>query len=329
MSYKGIDVSEWQDKIDWKKVKAAGIEFAMIRAGFGNHISQVDASFKDNIEGALAADIQVGVYWMSYAISVEDAVKEAKVFKQIITPYSGKISFPTCFDWEYASIDYYVKQTGKQPTDELISDMVYAFCKEMESGCWWASNYANLDFKFNRLTSKVNDFDTWLADYVGDPDVACGMQQVSSTGHVNGINGNVDIDTAFTDYPTVIKEHGLNGYAKSTSTVPTPKYATYPVKSGDCMSTIAVSHNMSLKELLNLNPRVKPPYMIYPGQVIYVYGSTGMNPEPNYTIYTVKANDTLSEIAAKYSTSYEELARVNGITNPNYIQIGQIIKIPR
>ena len=329
MSYKGIDVSEWQDTVDWKKVKAAGIDFAMIRAGFGNDISQIDKSFKDNIAGALAAGIHVGTYWMSYAISVEDAVKEAQVFKQIITPYSGKISFPTCFDWEYASIDYYVKQTGKQPTDELISDMVNAFCKEMERGNWWAANYTNLDFKFNRLNSTTKDIDTWLADYMGAPDVSCGIQQTASDGHVDGISTHVDLDTAYTDYPTVIQEHGLNGFVKPVSTVPTQTVTTYPVKSGDCMSTIAAAHNMNLQTLLNLNPQVKAPaYTIWPGQVLKL-SVTAVTTLPTTLTYIVKSGDTLSEIAAQYGTTYQKLASLNGISNPNVISIGQKIKIPR
>lgn len=327
MSYKGIDVSEWQDTIDWKRVKAAGIDFAMIRAGFGNDISQIDKSFKANIEGALAAGIQVGVYWMSYAISVEDAIKEAQVFKKIITPYSGKISFPTCFDWEYASIDYYVKQTGKQPTNELISDMVNAFCKEMERGCWWAANYTNLDFKINRLNSTVKDIDTWLADYVGGPDFPSGMQQTASDGHVDGISTHVDLDVAYTDYPTVIKEHGLNGYVKAVSTTPEQTVTTYPVKSGDCMSTIAFSHNMSLQTLLALNPQVKAPaYTIWPGQVLVISAKAAPTPSAAVT-YIVKAGDTLSGIAAKYGTTYQKLASLNSIANPNLIFIGQKIKI--
>ncbi len=331
MSYKGIDVSVWQDVIDWKKVKAAGIDFAMIRAGFGNDISQVDKRFKANIEGALAAGIQVGVYWMSYAVSVEDAVKEAQVFKQIITPYSGKISFPTCFDWEYASIDYYVRQTGKQPTNELISDMVVAFCKEMERGNWWATNYTNLDFKFNKLDSRTNSFDTWLADYVGEPDAACGIQQTANDGKVDGISTNVDLDVAYTDYPAIIKAHGLNGYANSqpVSTVPVQYAETYPVKAGDCMSTIAAAHNMNLQTLLNLNPQVKPPlYTIWPGQVLKL-SVTAKPTVPVVTTYTVKSGDTLSGIAAKYGTTYQELARVNHIADPNFIAVGQKIKIPR
>ena len=220
MSYKGIDVSEFQSEIFWQKVKVAGIEFAMIRAGFGNDISQIDKQFKKNIEGALAAGIQVGVYWMSYAISTTDAVKEAQVFKQIITPYSGKISFPTCFDWEYASDDYFKKQTGRNATDEEISNMVVAFCAEMKRSCWWAMNYQNLDYTFHKYDGTVKDIDKWLADYVGGPDVACGIQQTASDGHVDGISTHVDLDTAYTDYPALIKAAGLNGYVKSMAVAP-------------------------------------------------------------------------------------------------------------
>jgi GH25 family lysozyme M1 (1,4-beta-N-acetylmuramidase) len=217
--YSGIDISCWNDDtIDWQAVKAAGINFVIIRAGFGNSITQIDSHFKMYIEGALAAGLHVGVYWMSYAISPADAVKEAQVFKQVITPYSGRIDFPTGFDWEYDSDNYFARQTGRKATANEISDMCVAFCAEMKRGCWWAINYQNIDYTRNKLiASKVANIDKWLADYSGGPDIICGMQQTASDGHVNGIDGHVDLDTSYTDYPAVIRAAGLNGYVRSSS----------------------------------------------------------------------------------------------------------------
>lgn len=224
--YSGIDISCWNDDtIDWDKVKASGINFVIIRAGFGNSITQIDSHFKTYIDGALAAGLHVGVYWMSYAISPADAVKEAQVFKQVITPYSGRIDFPVGFDWEYASEDYFVKQTGRHPADDEITDMVVAFCAEMKRGCWWAVNYQNIDYTKNKLiASKIANIDKWLADYSGSPYIICGIQQTASDGHVNGIDGNVDLDTAYTDYPAAIRAAGLNGYVHSSS-APVPNHA--------------------------------------------------------------------------------------------------------
>jgi GH25 family lysozyme M1 (1,4-beta-N-acetylmuramidase) len=215
---KGIDVSCWNGQVDWSAVKAAGIQFAMIRAGLGDDISQIDSEFKRNIEGALANGIHVGVYWMSYATSAADAVKEAKVCKQIITPYSGKIDYPVCFDWEYDSEDYFVRQTGRHPTDEEISYMVKAFCDEISKGCWKAANYQNLDYTYHKLVpSIVKGIDIWLADYNGSPDVPCKIQQTSCDSRVNGIHSSVDTDISFVDYPSIIKQAKLNGYVSTVA----------------------------------------------------------------------------------------------------------------
>ena len=81
---KGIDVSVHQGKIDWKKVKAAGIDFAIIRAGYGREISQKDKRFEENYVNAKAAGIKVGAYWYSYADSVSRGEQEAKTFLEVI-----------------------------------------------------------------------------------------------------------------------------------------------------------------------------------------------------------------------------------------------------
>ena len=95
---KGIDVSNHQGNIDWNKVKNAGISFVMIRAGYG--IGDVDARFKQNIEGASKAGLNVGIYWFSYAHTPDRAAAEADFMLKTIDPYKSKINMPVCFDWE-------------------------------------------------------------------------------------------------------------------------------------------------------------------------------------------------------------------------------------
>ena len=98
MSVKGIDLSTFQTNVNWEKVKADGIEFAMVRAGFGNSITQKDNMFDSHVTGALKAGIAVGAYWFSYAISTVDAEQEARVFQQVLNPYKGQIAYPTAFN---------------------------------------------------------------------------------------------------------------------------------------------------------------------------------------------------------------------------------------
>ena len=209
---KGIDVSYHQDLIYWEKVKAAGIDFAILRAGLGKYITQIDSCFEQNAFAAPGAGLHVGAYWFSYATSPEEARQEAQVCAQVLEPYKGKFDFPVYFDYEYGSEEYSKKQ-GVTPTQALRESLAQAFCEEIESHGWRAGVYTNNDYLKNRWRLDVlKQWEIWLADYTGGPDVACGMQQTSSTGSVNGISGNVDTDEAFLDYPSLVREKGWNGF---------------------------------------------------------------------------------------------------------------------
>lgn len=209
---KGIDVSSHQGLIDWAKVKAAGIEFAIIRAGYGKYESQVDSRFEQNAFGALSAGLHVGAYWFSYATTPEEAKAEADLCADTIEKYKGQLDFPVYFDYEYDS-EIYSKQKGIIPTQSLRESLAKAFCEEIEARGWRAGVYTNLDYLRTRWRmNALKSWEIWLADYTGNPDVSCGMQQTGSTGKINGISGNVDTDTAFTDYPALVREKGWNGF---------------------------------------------------------------------------------------------------------------------
>lgn len=214
---KGIDVSKYQELIYWEKVKAAGIDFSILRAGLGKYITQIDPRFEQNAFGALSAGLHVGAYWFSYATSPEEARQEAQVCAQVLEPYKGKFDFPVYFDYEYASEEYSKKQ-GVTPTQALRESLAQAFCEEIESRGWRAGVYTNNDYLKNRWRLDVlKQWEIWLADYTGGPDVSCGMQQTSSTGTVDGISGNVDMDTAFVDYPALIRNDGWNGFTAAAA----------------------------------------------------------------------------------------------------------------
>lgn len=102
---------------------------------------------------------------------------------------------------------------------------------------------------------------------------------------------------------------------------PQPTGSDYVVQSGDNLSAIANAHGLSLARIEQLNPQITNPDLIFPGQVIHITGA------PAQTIYTVQSGDNLSEIAAKYNTTYQHLAAINGIANPDLIYPGQQIKI--
>ena len=209
---RGIDVSTHQGEIDWKKVKASGIEFAIIRAGYGKFESQIDVMFKRNIDAALAAGLHIGAYWFSYATSPEEARQEAQLCARVLEPYKGKFLYPVYFDYEYDS-ERYSKEHGVTPDKELRTQLAVAFCSELERLGWRAGVYTNNDYIKNRIDlSRLSAWELWLADYTGTPDFSCGVQQTSSTGSVNGISVDVDMNTSFVDYPALIKNEGWNGF---------------------------------------------------------------------------------------------------------------------
>lgn len=212
---KGIDVSKYQGTIDWNKV--SGIDFVIVRAGYGKDISQKDPKFDENVKGAISRGLAVGAYWFSYAVSAADAAKEAAIFSQVLAPYKGKITFPVAFDYEYDSINYAQKK-GINPSNNLIDTIAHTFLDSMKKDRWFVNLYTNCDFirsgRYSAATLK--SYDVWLADYSGAPDYPCGIQQTGSTGTVSGITGAVDMDVACKDYPTAIRTGGYNGFPKPT-----------------------------------------------------------------------------------------------------------------
>lgn len=202
---KGIDVSQWQGDINWGAVKA---DFAILRAGYGRVKSQIDTKFEQNYRNAKAVGMPLGAYWYSYAMSADEAREEAKVFIDII---KGKqFEYPVYFDVEEAK----TLALGR----DRVSDIINAFLEEMEK----AGYFAGLYMSASPLTTHTTDFvkkrfAIWVANYgVSKPSYSgqYGMWQYSSTGRVGGINGNVDMNECYVDYPKMIKESGKNGFEK-------------------------------------------------------------------------------------------------------------------
>lgn len=197
---KGIDVSKHNGTIDWNKVKASGIKFAIIRGGFGN--TTVDPQFKANIEGAIAAGVDVGVYWFSYAINTTKAKEEANKCLEVLKPYKDKIKYPVFFDFEYDSVNYAKKQ-GVSVTKTMASNMAKAFLQQVKSSGYKVGIYTNLDFSNNYFSSEVlSTYDTWIAQYNSKCTYSGKyvMWQYSESGKVDGISGNVDLNYCYKEY---------------------------------------------------------------------------------------------------------------------------------
>lgn len=193
---KGIDVSKHQGKIDWKKVKASGVQFVIIRAGYGQN--NIDDRFKEYIKNALAVGLKVGVYWFSYAYTTSMAKKEAEYCLSAVKGYDIKL--PIFFDWEYDSMEY-AKKHGVICTKDLITSMSVTFCNEIKKAGYIAGYYENPDYIANHIyQDKLKGFDFWLAHYTTKKSMACDIWQYSDKGKIDGIAGAVDMNYCYKDY---------------------------------------------------------------------------------------------------------------------------------
>lgn len=307
--YKGIDVSKHNGTIDWAKVKAAGVQFAMLRAGYGRYDNQKDERFEANYKGATAAGIPVGAYHYSYATTAEQAKQEAEVFLGWI---KGKnLTYPVAFDIEDK------KQSGLG--ESLISDIIRAFCETVEAAGYYVVVYANKDWLTNRIDADCKSrYDIWLAQWTSQPTYtgSYGMWQYTSDGAVDGIAGRVDMNIAYKDYPSIIA--GMDGSSDTTASTPTDTAKKTNAELADEVIAGKWGNGEERKQRLTAAGYDYDAVQAIVNKLV----------QPQETVYTVKKGDTLSGIAAKYGTTYQKLAKYNGIQNPNLIHVGQKIKIP-
>ena len=190
-----IDVSRHQKEIDYHRVKAAGIRAVIIRCGYGDDIpSQDDEYWKINVERARAAGLRIGAYLYSYADSVAHAVSEAAHAIRLLQGIS--LDLPIFYDMEDENT------TGKC-SPVLLGDMAEIFCKALQDAGYPVGIYANKYWFTNKLTDpRFAKWDKWVAQY---HDV-CTYEgekvgwQYTSTGSVDGVQGNVDISEFYKDY---------------------------------------------------------------------------------------------------------------------------------
>lgn len=192
---KGIDVSSWQGNIDWGTVKNQGIDFAIIRTGYGKTAPEVqtDAYFAQNYSGATANGIKVGVYHFSYAETVEDALQEADFCLSILD--GRELDYPVFYD---------IEDTVHRTMDtNLMADIVEAFCGKIEAAGYRTGVYSSVNiFNSNLSSSRLDKYDRWVASWgrdVANLDKAYTIWQYAY-GTLAGISGNVDLNYSFKDY---------------------------------------------------------------------------------------------------------------------------------
>ncbi len=194
----GIDVSKWNGEIDWDRVRSAGVEYAIIRAGYRGSVTGSlveDPYFAVNMKGAAASGLPVGVYFFTQAVNEVEAVEEASAVLDLVKEY--KLDFPIFIDTEGAG--------GNGRADGLDADtrtlVCEAFCRTIENAGYEAGVYASRNWYNNNLhTDRLdNDYCIWLAEYRGVPlyQGYYQMWQYTSKGKVDGIEGNVDMNISY------------------------------------------------------------------------------------------------------------------------------------
>jgi GH25 family lysozyme M1 (1,4-beta-N-acetylmuramidase) len=201
MTKKGIDISRYQGKPDFAKLKNE-VDFVILQAGYGRYSGQKDLEFERSYSECKKYGIPVGVYWFSYASSAPDAIYEAAACAEVI---KGKtFEYPIYFDIE-----------GTACSGD-VSGKCRNFCEEMEKRGYFAGIYISRSPAQQYLSADVcKNYALWLAEYGGALNwggTPAGMWQNSDNGRFSGISGNVDTDTCYVDYPKLIKSAGLNGF---------------------------------------------------------------------------------------------------------------------
>ena len=184
---KCIDVSTWQGSIDFNKVKSAGYNYVIIRAGYGKEKSQKDNMFETNYKKAKSAGLKVGAYWFSYAMSPSTATAEADACLSCIK--GKKFELPVYYDMEY--------QPAMSTSNSNYTKMAVNFCNKLKSNGFKSGVYSSAsvyDYLLNRKTLKNNGISIWNAEWYIKPSITCDVWQYSDNGRINGISTAVDLN---------------------------------------------------------------------------------------------------------------------------------------
>lgn len=305
-----IDVSYVQGQINWDQVKTTGVDGVIIQCGYGDNItSQDDKYWKRNADECTRLGIPFGAYIYSYATSMAQIESEAQHVLRLVKGYN--LSYPIYLDLEEPGT-----QAGAVDRAKRFGDII-------EAAGYWCGIYANLNW-WNNYLPDLDRFTKWIAQYNSQCEYTGANKdiwQYSDTGRVAGISGNVDMNECYRDFPAEISGGSTSTTKPAAKPNPAPAAKTHTVQSGETLSGIAAKYGTTYQSLAAING-IDNPNLIYAGQVLKLTGSAAAS-----KTYTVQSGDTLSGIAAKYGTTYQRLAQINGISNPNVIYPGQVLKI--
>ena len=316
----GIDISVYQKGMNLTTAKNEGVKFAILRAGYtgyGNGVSKAkDTEFETHYKNAKNKGLGVGAYWFSRATTYENGKAEAKYMYE--NCLKGKqFEYPIYIDVEDT---YYQSKAGKT----AITNAIKGFCEYLESKGYYVGVYANSNWFKNYISSSIpSRFDCWVANWgTSNPSTPShGLWQFGGETNMirtNKVAGYVcDQNYAYKDYPSIMKNNGLNGFTKAKEETNT----NTPIETKKSVEEVA-------KEVIEgkwgngEERKTKLREAGYSYTEVQNKVNELMN-KPTYKTYTVKAGDTLGGIAKKYNTTYQKIAKDNNISDPNKIYVGQ------
>ena len=339
MALKVIDVSQHQGIIDWNSVKG-NIDGAILRCGYGDNISsQDDLQWRRNADECTRLGIPFGTYIYSYATSDAQARSEAEHVLRLVKGY--KLSYPIYFDLEEAGTE-----SGAVRRANIFGDII-------EAAGYWCGVYANTNWWTNYLPG-LERFTKWVAQYnnvctyKGKYDI----WQYTSSGSVPGISGNVDMNHCYRNYPSEI----------TGVTVKPTKPVTPPPPASPSGSTLDLAVGVMQNKYGDGDERksaLGDRYNEVQGFIDHIFSSSAQtlasevktgkygNGDTRKSVlgnrynevqkiidggssaqyYTVKQGETLSAIASRYGTTYQSIAQLNGLSNPDLIYVGQRLRV--
>lgn len=357
MAKLGIDISAHQGNIDLAALKNNGVEFVIIRVGYGVSGS-IDSKFKRNADLCVKLGIPFGFYWYSYALDVAGARKEAEYFLNAIEPYKDKYSYGCWFDMEDA--DGYKRKHG-MPSNETLREMCAMWCRMVEESGYYAGVYASASWFNNQLNgNELKPYDKWIAQWPTSGGKQTGlntspnkrnssMWQFTSQARFNGYNGNLDANYAYYDYPTlignIVKPVKPSKPTENTPSGTTLDLAYYVMKNGingqDRKDYLGTRYN-EVQDFINhifsasvdtlVSEVMTGKYgngetrkVVLDRRYDEVQGKINSGSTPTRT-YTVVPGDTLSEIGQKLGVDWKTIAKKNNISAPYTIYPGQKLK---
>lgn len=317
--HNGIDVSNWQEYIDYSSVKNTGIDVVYIKSSQGNNI--VDAYFRINYNNAKENGLKVGFYHFLTARNEQEAITEAEFFSSVISNTT-----PDC----KLAMDFEV--FGDLDISE-INNISRAFLERVKEITGKEVIIYSDEYNARNVFSKelANDYPLWIAEYGVEIPAETNWEfwegfQYTSEGEVPGVRGFVDRDkfteSVFLSEASQIRQSGKEeNYNQDT---------TYTVRSGNTLSGISLKYGTTVRELVTLN-NIQNPNLIFPGEILKVPINGNVNNETlfdtNHIIYTVERGNTLSQLARMFNTTVQAIARQNNISNINLIYVGERLRI--